>query len=116
MTFRFRLGTGLVVAACVAVTPFALRAAEQAAPQAVTYTNVGTTDQILTAVSLSGYDIGDFAAVPSAGLPVTIPPGGTFVVNVTFAPSGVGLRAATLNATFQGFAGPATTLLTGTGN
>jgi len=37
MTFTFRLGTGLVVAACVAVTPFALRA-EQAAPQAVTYT------------------------------------------------------------------------------
>jgi len=39
---------------------------------------------------------------------------GTFVVNVTFAPSGVGLRAATLNAVITG-AGTATTLVTGTG-
>src|SRR5438046_9824027 len=37
MTFRFRLGAGLVVAAVVAVTPFALKA-EQAAPQTVTFT------------------------------------------------------------------------------
>jgi hypothetical protein len=87
----------------------------QTAPQALTFTNVGTADQILTAISLSGNNIGDFAAVPSAGLPATIPPGGTFVVNVSFAPSGLGLRAAKLSATFQGYAGPATTLLTGTG-
>jgi hypothetical protein len=37
MTFRFRLGAGLVVAAVVAVTPFALKA-EQAAPQTITFT------------------------------------------------------------------------------
>jgi hypothetical protein len=37
MTFRFRLGAGLVVAAVVAVAPFALKA-EQAAPQTVTFT------------------------------------------------------------------------------
>ena len=37
MSFRFRLGTGLMVAACVAASPFALTA-QQAAPQTVTFT------------------------------------------------------------------------------
>jgi hypothetical protein len=83
---------------------------------AVVYTNVSTSSQTLTAVSLAGAHIGDFAAIPSAQLPVTIPPGGTFTVNVTFLPSGLGLRAATLSTTIQGAPGPATSLLTGTGN
>jgi hypothetical protein len=84
------------------------------APQAVTYTNGSSVAQTITAISLSGTQIGDFAAVPSGGLPVTLPPNGTFVVNVTFAPSDTGLRAATLGAVIQG-AGTATTALTGTG-
>jgi hypothetical protein len=88
----------------------------QTAPQAVTYTNGSSSPQTITALALSGNNIGDFAAVPSAGLPVTIAPGGTFVVNVTFAPSGLGLRGATLAATVQGYGTPATTLLPGTGN
>src|SRR5438132_70137 len=50
MTFRFRLGAGLVVAAVVAVTPFALKA-EQAAPQKVyadgTAWAIGTPDLIV---------------------------------------------------------------------
>src|SRR6266480_5551590 len=37
MTFRFRLGAGLVVAAVVAAAPFVLKA-EQAPPQPVTFT------------------------------------------------------------------------------
>ena len=68
----------------------------------------------ITAVSLTGPQIGDFGAVPASMLPATVPPGGTFVVNVTFMPSEVGLRAATVATTVQG-AGAATTLLTGTG-
>jgi hypothetical protein len=87
----------------------------QSAPQVVTYTNNSATAQTITALSISGTHIGDFAVSPSSGLPATIPPGGTFTVNVTFAPSGVGLRAALLNATVMGFAGPATTKLLGTG-
>lgn len=87
----------------------------QSAPQTVTYTNVSTTTQTITALGLSGTHIGDFAASPSSSLPATIPPGGTFTVDVSFLPSGVGLRAATLSATIQGIPGAATTLLLGTG-
>jgi hypothetical protein len=53
--------------------------------------------------------------VPESALPATIPPGGTFVVNVTFTPGSVGLRAATLSATVNS-GGKVTTLLSGTGN
>ena len=84
------------------------------APQTVTYTNNSAGPQTITALSLSGTQIGDFSASPASALPVTIPAGGTLVVNVTFAPSAVGLRAATLSAVVTG-AGTATTLLTGTG-
>jgi hypothetical protein len=86
------------------------------ASQAVTYTNVSSVSQAISSVSLSGTQISDFAITPASGLPVTLQPGDTFVVNVTFDPSDTGFRAATLNAVVQG-AGPvpATTLLTGTG-
>jgi hypothetical protein len=85
------------------------------APQAVTYTNVSSSVQTITSLSVTGTHIGDFSAVPSMGLPVVIPAGMTFVVNVSFLPSGLGLRGATLNATVTGAPGAATTLLTGTG-
>ncbi len=86
----------------------------QSAPQALTYTNSSSVPQTITALALSGTHIGEFAASPSAPLPATIPPGGTFVVNVSFLPAGIGLRAATLTATIQG-GSTATTLLTGSG-
>ena len=85
------------------------------ASQAVTYTNTSSSPQTITALSLSGTHIGEFSASPSSPLPYTIPPGNTFIVNVTFTPAGVGLRSATLNAIVQGISGKATTLLTGTG-
>ena len=87
----------------------------QSAPQAVTYTNASASPQTITALTRSGTHIGEFAASPSSALPATIPPGGTFIVNVSFLPAGIGLRAATLAATVQGVPGPATTLLTGNG-
>jgi hypothetical protein len=86
------------------------------APQAVTYTNVSSSAQTITSLSVTGTHIGDFSAVPSMGLPAVIPAGMTFVVNVSFLPSGLGLRGATLNATVTGAPGAATTLLTGTGS
>jgi cysteine-rich repeat protein len=82
---------------------------------ALTYTNASSAPQTLTALGITGANAADFAAAPSSGLPVTIPPGGTFVVNVTFSPSAAGPRSATVGATFTGFANPATTLLVGTG-
>jgi hypothetical protein len=83
--------------------------------QALTYTNKSSTPQTLTGLKLSGAHLGDFVATPSSSLPATVPPGGTFVVNVVFQPSGAGLRAATLVATWQNYSQQSTTLLTGTG-
>jgi len=108
------------------IPPPALTAAQQVsfgtqplytptAPQAVTYTNTSSSPQTITALSLPGTHIGEFSVSPSSPLPYTIPAGGTFIVNVTFNPAGVGLRAATLGATVQGISGKLTTLLSGTG-
>jgi hypothetical protein len=85
------------------------------AASVITYTNVSSSPQTLTAFALSGSHIGDFSVSPSSGLPATVMPGNTFAVNVVFTPSGTGLRAATLSATITGAAGPLTTLLRGTG-
>ena len=87
----------------------------QSAPQVITYTNVSTAPQTITALTLSGTHIGEFGAVPSSSLPATIPPGGTFTVNASFMPAGLGLRAVTLSATVTGASGAATTLLLGRG-
>ena len=82
----------------------------------VTYTNASGAPKTIVALNVSGTHIGDFALAPESGLPMTLQPGATLTVNVGFSPSGTGLRAATLAATVTGANGPATTLLTGTGN
>ena len=87
----------------------------QSGAYTLTYTNSSAVAQTLTSLSFTGTHIGDFAVSPSSSLPAVVPPGGTFDVYVTFLPSGIGLRAATLVAGVQGATGPATTLVTGTG-
>jgi hypothetical protein len=85
------------------------------APVTITYTNPGASPRTLTALSLTGVDPGDFSITPSMPLPVVLPAGGTFTVDVVFRPSHLGLRAATLTAVITGATSNATTLLTGTG-
>ncbi len=82
----------------------------------VTYVNASSAPKTIAALNVIGTHIGDFVQTPESGLPATLQPGETLVVNVRFSPSGTGLRAATLAATVTGTNAPATTLLTGTGN
>jgi hypothetical protein len=87
--------------------------------QTVTVTNTGTADLILNTVALTGNDAADFAlANPASGVACT---GGLTVavkascsIDVTFDPSVVGDRSASLVFTPQNI-GAATVALTGTG-
>lgn len=65
------------------------------AAQTVTVSNNGTTNLDISGVSLGGANPGDFMySAPT--LPITITPGASASIGVTFAPKAVGSRAATL--------------------
>jgi Abnormal spindle-like microcephaly-assoc'd, ASPM-SPD-2-Hydin len=70
----------------------------------------------LTAISVTGANMGDFIAVPACSLPALLPTGSkaTCLINVSFAPTASGPRQATLSTTTD-TAGTQSTLLTGIG-
>jgi hypothetical protein len=80
----------------------------------VTITSSGTADLIVTGISLSGTNPADFAFT-SATLPVTLSPGKSTTVNLTFTPSASGSRAATLLVASNALGDPRQVALSGTG-
>ena len=79
-------------------------------------TNSGTAPLVITAMDVTGEDAADFAISSNFTLPVTIPPGQSVTVNVTFAPGEPwtpGTRRATLK--FTDTDGPQFVSLTGMG-
>jgi hypothetical protein len=82
-------------------------------PQTVTATNEGKTSTTYS-VNIGGAESRDFSETDNcAG--ISIPPGGSCKVNVTFDPTTMGPRSAKLNITLQGV-NPAPVVLTGTGD
>lgn len=59
-------------------------------------TNTGVEDLVVTGASVGGGDAGQFATGSAPAYPVTVPAGGTLSVPVRFAPTSVGVKAATL--------------------
>ena len=66
--------------------------------QTVTVSNIGTTDLVLSAVSLSGAAADDFA---STAAPLVLAPGTSSRFEVTFTPTAVGARTARLTLQFD---------------
>jgi Abnormal spindle-like microcephaly-assoc'd, ASPM-SPD-2-Hydin/HYDIN/CFA65/VesB-like, Ig-like domain/K319L-like, PKD domain len=86
----------------------------QSAPTTVTITNTGTADLKISALSLTGNSPGDFGFTPASALPVTVTAGNSTTIAVTFTPSSVGARSASLSIT-DNAGGPHSVPLSGTG-
>ncbi len=69
----------------------------QSAATTITITNTGTADLVISSLSLAGSNPGDFGFTPASGLPITVTKGNTTTVAVTFTPSVVGNRSASLS-------------------
>ncbi len=87
----------------------------QSAAQGMLVTNTGSATLMLLAsgIKLSGTNPGDFTATTSTC--TSVPVGGTCNVDVTFKPTDVGTRSATVTLTDNGVPSPQTFTVSGTG-
>ena len=86
------------------------------ATRTLTIRNSGSLALNLDVVSIIGANVGDFT-LNAAGLPASLPPGGQTTVMITFTPSAVGNRTATLHILSNDDSqSPLDIVLTGTGN
>ena len=108
-------GTGTVVK----VAPSSLNFGNQkvgttSPPQTVTLTNVGTKVLNISDMSTVGNNPGDFAISNNTCLP-TVQPGASCTFNVTFTPTLIGPRSASVSITDDGGASPQLVPLSGKG-
>jgi hypothetical protein len=81
--------------------------------QAVTLSNTGNASLSISSITLSGTNSGDFAE--SGNCVSTVAPGNNCTINVTFTPSAMGSRSASLVIADNASGSPQTVSLTGTG-
>jgi hypothetical protein len=81
----------------------------------VSVTNSGTTDLSVSGIYATGEDAGDFMVSSGTCADEAIPAGQTCEVGVRFAPSGRGLRTATLKLDSNASTSPDTITMSGTG-
>jgi hypothetical protein len=104
--------------AWASVSPASLSYGNQAidtpsAVKMVTLTSAGTANLILSSIAIAGANKGDFAQTNNC--PATLAPGKKCIVNVTFTPSQLGSRSASLTFTDNAAGSPQTIPLTGKG-
>lgn len=89
---------------------------KMSAAKKVTLTNSSTNGATLNAPTLffTGADPTDFA-ISNNGCTANLAPGGKCTISITFSPTGIGSRTATLNAMDNATNSPQTVALTGTG-
>jgi hypothetical protein len=81
----------------------------------VTLTNSGTANLTISTVTITGTNAGDFAKSADSCSGATVTPNGACSVSVTFTPSAVGNRTASLNFPDNAAGSPQTVSLAGTG-
>ncbi len=104
--------------AWASVSPTSLSFGNQAidttsAVKIVTLTSAGTSNLVLSSIAIAGANKGDFAQTNNC--PATLAPGKKCAVNVTFTPSQLGSRSASLTFTDNAAGSPQTVALTGKG-
>jgi phospholipase C len=82
-------------------------------PQTATLTNKGNETLIVTGVSITGTNPGDFAQTNNCGS--TVAPGASCTINVTFTPAATGTRSASVSVADNAPGSPQQVSLTGTG-
>jgi Ca2+-binding RTX toxin-like protein len=81
-------------------------------PQVVTVTNAGTASLVVSGVSLTGPNQGEFPVTSACS---TVAPGGSCTISVSFRPASTGTKTATLNIAHNAVGSPSTVGLSGTG-
>ena len=84
------------------------------AAQPVTLSNTGTAAMSITSVAVSGTNAGDFSQTNTC--PSSLPAGGNCNVSVTFAPTAIGSRSASVTITDNAPGSPQAISLSGTGS
>src|SRR5581483_7069778 len=110
-------GTGTVPMIDVAPQPvtFGSEAANHtSSPRSLTVTNTGTGSLVISNLTVTGTHSADFVVVPLT-LPITVAPGSSANVTLTFTPGATGARLATLVLTHNAGAGTTSIPVGGTG-
>jgi len=115
-------GTGITSAVPeVSLTPASLTFATQAegttsAPQNINLTNNGQGPLTITGIAVTGANSGDFAQTNNCPIsPSTLPAGFSCNIAVTFSPTAIGTRTASVTVTDNATGSPHSASLTGTG-
>jgi len=107
-------GTGTVITVSPTKLDFgSQKVGTKSAPEKVTVTNVGSTTVSVTGISIAGIDAKDYVEIHSCGSQIA--PGGSCTIGVTFHPTAIKKRTATLQVSDNGGASPQQVSLTGTG-
>ncbi len=111
-------GTAAAAAPLVTFAPSSLTFASQtlntsSPSQAVVATNAGNVAVVISGVTLTGSNPGDYSLAPAGTCSGTLAVAATCTVNVTFTPTVTGTRTASISVAGNG--GPYTAALTGTG-
>jgi hypothetical protein len=115
-TQSFSVAAGPVVTPSTSALSFPdqlLGTASAALP--VTVTNSGTANLTISTVAISGANLTNFATSADTCSGATVTPSGTCSVSVTFTPSAIGIRSASLNFTDNASGSPQTVSLSGNG-
>jgi hypothetical protein len=114
-------GTGTPAAPAVGLSATSLPFGAQlvgttSAPQAVTLTNTGNAALTITTIAVTGANSGDFAQTNTCPVsPATLAAGSNCKINVTFDPTAIGPRNASVTITDNAANNPQSVSLTGTG-
>ncbi|MFN8124201.1 MAG: choice-of-anchor D domain-containing protein [Thermoleophilia bacterium] len=84
--------------------------------QTVTLTNTGTTPLNVNAITMAGTDAGDFTVAAGTCASASLTPGTPCTITVTFQPTAVGTRSATVQVQHSGLNNPLAIPVTGTGD
>ena len=85
------------------------------AAQTVTVSNTGVGNLVITAITKAGANPSQFAVTGCTPLPFTVPPGGSCTLSVTFHPTSVGFKSATISLTDNAPGSPQVINVDGTG-
>jgi FG-GAP-like repeat/Abnormal spindle-like microcephaly-assoc'd, ASPM-SPD-2-Hydin len=115
ITLTIATSTG---ATTVSLSPASLTFAQQAtgttsAAQTATLTNTGTAALTISGISLAGTNATDFAQTNACG--ASLAPGATCQISITFTPTGMGARTASLSVSDNATGSPQMIALAGAG-
>ena len=113
-------GTGFVPVPAFSLTPTSIGfgsvlLGEESAVKQVKITSTGNAPLVISSLTLGGTNPGDFAIWPNGCIGASLNPGASCTASVTFMPTRIGARSATVTIASNASGGPGPVALSGTG-